>query len=84
MTGRSKNLLRNGAKRICEGEVGLNLRVFFAVLADKLDLIGERGFGFGANVVKDVGVACLWQSRVDRGKDLRSHLADQKLRCSWS
>ena len=59
------------------------LRVFFAVLANKLNLVGERSLGLGADVVKDVGVACLGQRRVDRGEDLRSHLEyDQSSRGS--
>lgn len=30
------------------------LRELFAVLADELDLVGERGLGFGADIVEDV------------------------------
>lgn len=67
-----------------EGQgVNMNLRVFLAILANELDLVGERRFGFGADVVKDVGVACLGQSRVDRGQDLGSHLGRKRLRCRW-
>lgn len=49
------------------------LRELLAVLADELHLVGERRLGFGADIVKDVRVACLGQRRVDRGEDLRSH-----------
>ena len=55
----------------------MNLRVFLAILADELDLVRERRFGFGADIVEDVGVARLRQSRVDRGENLRSHGCDE-------
>lgn len=50
------------------------LREFFAILADELNLVSERRLGFRADIVEDVAVACLRQSRVDRSKDLWCHL----------
>ena len=49
------------------------LREFLAVLADEHDLVGEASVRFRADIVEDVRVARLGQSRVDRSENLRSH-----------